>query len=272
MKSKKILIPVLALGLLAFSDPYKHVKNVENLGNFHQKVSFQPFKPGEKLEYRMHYGIINAGVASLEVKAVDRKMNGRDMYHLVGLGSSVGAFDWFFKVRDRYESFVDAETTNPYLFIRRVNEGGYIINNDYKFFQDKKLVDDAKHPDKVLVPANVQDILSAFYYARTLDFSKIKVNDVIQLYSYMDYEVWPLAVRYKGIESVKISEGTFECMRFVPIVQQGRVFKNEEDMSVYISNDKNRIPVLAQANVLVGSIKMELTSWKGLSHPLAKIK
>lgn len=274
MKTKKILFALAALGLMSFGDPYKHVgskENVEHLGNYHHRADFQPFKPGEKLNFRIHYGFVNAGTASMEVLKHDRKINGKEVYHLQGIGKTEGAFDWFFKVRDYYDSYVDAKTVNPYVFVRRVNEGGYIINRDYKFYHEDKLIDDGKNQEKVLVPENVQDILSAFYYARTMDFSKVKVGEVVQLYAYMDYEVWPLKVRYKGIEKIKINEGTFECMRFVPIVQQGRVFKDEEDMSVYISNDKNRIPVLAKADVLVGSIKMELTSWEGLAHPLAKL-
>lgn len=259
---------------MAFGDPYKHIgskEKVEHLGNYHARISEKPFIPGERLDYRMHYGFINAGIASLQVNKYDRKINGKEVVELIGEGRSTGTFDWFFKVRDTYKSYIDEETYNPYVFIRRVNEGGYIINRDYKFYHDQKLIDDGKHKEKILVPENVQDILSAFYYARTLDFSKIKKGDVVQLYAYMDYEVWPLKVRYKGLENVKIDEGKFECMRFVPIVQQGRIFKDEEDMSVYISNDKNRIPVLAKADVLVGSIKMELTDWKGLAHPLAKL-
>lgn len=272
MKTNKILIAFLALGFLAFTDPYKHVKNVEGLGNFHQRVSYyKPFKPGEKLNFKIHYGWINAGSASMEVKPYHQRINNKEVYHLVGKGQSEGTFDWFFKVRDSYESFVDAQTINPYKFIRRVNEGGYIINRDYIFYQDENLIDDGKHKQKIKVPVNVQDIFSAFYYARTIDFKNIKVGDAIQLYSYLDYEVWPLKVRYKGIETVKIGAGTFECMRFVPIIQQGRVFKDEDDMSVYISNDKNKIPVLAKADILIGSVKMELTDWEGLAHPLAKV-
>ena len=270
MKHKKLTLAILALGLMAFGDPYKHVKNVESLGNFHARVdNYMPFKPGEKLEFRIHYGFINAGSASMEVK--QSSVNGKPTYNLICKGQSEGSFDWFFKVRDTYESQFDVKTMNPVTFKRRVSEGGYKINRDYTFYQNDKLIDDGKHNEKILVPANVQDILSAFYYARTIDFSKIKEGDAIELYSYLDYEVWPLKVRFKGIEKVKVGKETFECMRFVPIIQEGRVFKDENDMSVYISNDKNKIPVLAEAEILFGSIKMELTSWEGLAHPLAKL-
>lgn len=266
---KHSLLLFLALGLFAFGDPYKHVGNVENLGNYHKRVADKPFQVGEKLDFRLHYGFLNAGVASLEVLDHNRKINEREILHLKGIGKSIGYFDWFFKVRDYYDSYVDAETINPYLFLRDVNEGGFKIDRNYKFYHEQKMVDDGKRKKKVAVPENVQDILSAFYYARTMDFSQIKVNDIVELYAYLDYEVWPLKVRYKGLETVKVDAGTFECMRFVPIVQQGRIFKDEEDMNVYISNDKNKIPILAKADVLVGSLKMELTEWKGLAHPLA---
>ena len=273
MKTKKNILLLLAvLGLMAFGDPHKRVGSVEGLGNYHQRVTdFTPFAPGEKLDFKLHYGFINAGVASLEVNEADQSVDGKEVLQFLGNGKSGGTFDWFFKVRDEYQSFVDAETTNPLVFKRRVNEGDYHISRDYTFLQEEKLIEDGKNKDKVAVPENVQDILSAFYYARTLDFDKIKVGQVIELYSYMDYEVWPLKVRFKGTEKVKVDAGEFDCLRFVPVVQEGRVFSDEEDLNVYITNDKNRIPVLVKADVLVGSIKMELTKWKGLAHPLAKV-
>ncbi len=273
MKTKKNILLLLAvLGLMAFGDPHKRVGSVEGLGNYHQRVTdFSPFAPGEKLDFKLHYGFINAGVASLEVNEADQSVDGKEVLQFLGNGKSGGTFDWFFKVRDEYQSFVDAETTNPLVFKRRVNEGGYHISRDYTFLQEEKLIEDGRNKDKVAVPENIQDILSAFYYARTLDFDKIKVGQVIELYSYMDYEVWPLKVRFKGTEKVKVDAGEFDCLRFVPVVQEGRVFSDEEDLNVYITNDKNRIPVLVKADVLVGSIKMELTNWKGLSHPLSKV-
>lgn len=227
------------------------------------------FGVGEKLEYRLHYGWIDAGIATLEVKkAQNGPVNDPGLLHMVGIGKSTGAFDWFYKVRDRYETYFDPNKKRPRAFVRRVNEGGFIINRDYVFDHEKNEVKTEKGVFKT--PADVQDMLSSFYYLRSIDFSRAKKGDLFKVNAFMDYELYPFHVKYMGEETVTVDAGTFRCYKFVPVVQKGRVFKDEEDLKVWISKDHNEIPILAQAEVLVGSIKMELTSYKGLSGPLAK--
>jgi len=218
----------------------------------------------------MHYGLIDAGTATLEVKETTKTINGRPLLHVVGKGKSINSFDWFFKVRDRYESYIDQDGLFPWIFIRRVYEGGYEINQDYTFYQHKKKVNlGAK---KVDVPANVQDMLSAFYYARSMDYSNAKVGDVFEIPCMVDGETWPLKIKYKGKEEVKIRKGKFNCLRFAPVLQEGRIWENEEDLSVWITDDKNKIPLLGKTKIVVGSIKMELAGWEGLVAPISKIK
>lgn len=229
------------------------------------------FKEGEKLEFRLHYGFINAGIATIEVRDYNIDMEERQALHVVGTGRSVGAFDWFFKVRDRYESYIDKESLSPLMFVRRVNEGGYIINQDYTFYPEKNQVYNGEGTFYD-VPDNVQDMISAFYYARTLDMSNVQLNDTLSMNCFLDDEIWPLQIKYKGIENLETDLGTFECLTFVPIVQSGRVFNDEEDLKVWITNDQNRIPVMAAADILVGSVKMEITKFEGLAHPLAIVE
>lgn len=229
------------------------------------------FKAGEVLEYFFHYGIIDAGTARIELKGEARTIGGRKMYHVVGTGKTNRAFDWIFRIRDTYETYFDAEGVFPWVFIRRVDEGGYIINQNYKFLQTKDKVDNGKG-EMVDAPEYIQDMLSAFYFSRTMDYSKAKKGDVFTIVAFIDNEVYPLKIKYQGIETISVKQGKFSCMKFYPVVQQGRIFKNEEDMSVYITNDKNKIPVLVEAKILVGSIKMELLSYSGLSHPISKVE
>ncbi len=229
------------------------------------------FKRGEVLTFRMHYGIIDAGIASLGVTEDVKEIGGRKTFHVVGLGSSRGAFDFFYKVRDRYETFIDEQAMVPWLFVRRVNEGGYKINQDYFFnhYSQKVNVGDGEVFD---IEANMQDMLSAFYHARNLDLSNAKPGETYALNCFMDKEVWPLKIKFICKENIKTDLGTFRCLKFRPIVQKGRVFKNEEDLNIWITDDKNHIPVLGQADVLVGSIKAELKSYSGLANPVSKIK
>lgn len=228
------------------------------------------FKPGEVLTYRMHYGMINAGVAVLEVKPELIEVNKRKVYHIVGNGYTTGATDVFFKVRDRYETYMDKDALIPWLFVRRVDEGGYKFSQDYVFNHYTKKVDIGKD-QKVDVPFGIQDMVSAFYSARNLDLSNAKEGDVFSLNCFLDKEIWPLKIRFMGREVITTDLGKFKALKFRPIVQKGRVFKKEEDLNVWITDDANHIPVRAQAEILVGSIKMDLASYSGLAAPISKI-
>lgn len=234
------------------------------------RVDYPVFKKGEKIEYIVHYGFVDAGTATIEVKNEEHQIFGNDALHVVGTGKSKGAFDWFFKVRDTYESYIDKDEVIPYLFHRDVSEGGYEFTQDYAFYHDKNKM--ATHKNTMVdVPYGVQDMMSAYYFARTLDIDKYNVGDVIVMQAVVDEKLEPLKIRYLGKETIEIRNGEYKCLKFQPLVQKGRVFKDEEDLTVYISDDKNKIPVLVKANVLVGSIKMELANYENLKFPLAKV-
>jgi hypothetical protein len=228
------------------------------------------FKEGEVLTYRLHYGILNAGMAVLEVKPDLIEVNGRKVYHIVGSGFTVGSADWFFKVRDRYETYMDKDALLPWLFVRRVDEGGYKFSQDYAFNHYTNKVD-IGNGEKFDVPSGVQDMVSAFYSARNLDLSNAKEGNIYSLNCFLDKEVWPLKIKYIGKEEIKTDIGKFRCLKFRPIVQKGRVFKKEEDLNVWISDDENHIVVRAQADILVGSIKMDITAAKNLANTAAKL-
>jgi hypothetical protein len=265
----KQLLTLLLMTTTLSSFAYEGIAVKQNQKTTFRKVKNESFKVGEKLSYKMHYGVIDAGIATLEIKKTDKTINGRPLLHVVGKGKSISAFDLFFKVRDRYESYIDKEGMFPWIFIRRVYEGGIEINQDYTFYQHKKKVNTGAK--KVEVPANVQDMLSAFYYARTIDFSNAKIDDEFEIDCIVDGETWPLKIKYKGKEEVKIRKGKFKCLKFAPVLQEGRIWENEEDLTVWITDDKNKIPLLAKTKILVGSIKMELHTYEGLQAPISKI-
>jgi hypothetical protein len=228
------------------------------------------FKEGEILTYRLHYGALNAGVAVLEVKPELIDISGRKVFHIVGNGYTRGSADWFFKVRDRYETYLDKDAGIPWMFVRRVDEGGYKFSQDYVFNHYAKKVD-VGGGEKFDVPVGIQDMVSAFYSARNLDFSKAKEGDIFSLKCFLDKEIWPLKIKYVGKEVIETDIGNYRCLKFRPIVQKGRVFKNEEDLNVWISDDDNHIPMRAQAKILIGSIKMDITRVQNLAHPASKV-
>lgn len=228
------------------------------------------FKQGEVLTYRMHYGMLNAGVAVLEVKPDLIEVSGRKVYHIVGSGYTIGSTDWFFKVRDRYETYIDKDAMLPWLFVRRVDEGGYKFSQDYAFNHYTKKVDIGNN-EKFDIPAGIQDMVSAFYSARNMDLSNAKAGDLFSITCFVDKEIWPLKIKFIGKETIDTDIGKFRCLKFRPIVQKGRVFKKEEDLNVWISDDDNHLPMRVKADVLIGSIKMDITSAKNLANATSKV-
>lgn len=233
----------------------------------YRTVKHNAFKAGEKLTYRMHYGIVDAGEAILEVKKTDKKVNGRSLLHVVGTGRTLGAFNWVFKVKDRYESYIDSDGVFPWMFIRRVDEGGFKINQDYIFKQDDKKVktQDKKEYD---VPAGIQDMLSSFYYSRTLDYSNAKINQEFAMDMFIDDEVFPFKIKYMGTETIKTRKGKFDCVKLRPLMMKGRVWEDEESMTIWVTNDNNKVPVLLETKISVGAVKATLTNWEGLVNPI----
>lgn len=241
----------------------------------HAQLAHIPFKGpafthGEHLKYRVHYGFVSAGYATLDIYKDPVTRGGKETFRCVGIGESVGAFDWFFKVRDRYETYIDKKTVLPALFIRRVDEGGYIINQDYVFNQEQNKVFNGKK--FFPVPAGIHDMLSAFYYARSLDFSKAMPGDIISIPMFVDDSLYQSKLKFIRREVLKTEAGSFKCMVFRPVIQTGRIFKHEEDLNVWITDDENKIPIRAQANILVGSIKMDLVEYSGLVGTVSKTK
>jgi hypothetical protein len=261
---------LLLLTLIAFSFSNKETVKKNTSKTSLRSINHNSFIAGEKLEYRLHYGIINAGIAKLEIKEGNKQISGRNVYHIIGTGRSKGAIDWFFKVRDRYETFLDIDGVFPWLFVRNVNEGGYKINQNYTFSQLQNSVDNGvgKSFD---TPSGIQDMLSSFYYARSIDYSHAEIGEIFTIWSFVDDEIWPLKIRFLGREKIHVSGSNYNALKFCPVVQEGRLFENEKDVSVWISDDENKIPLLAEGKILIGSIKMELTKATGLANPSSKI-
>lgn len=256
---------------IGFAQGRTQENNPPSGANSLRTIEHNAFKAGEKLEYVLHYGLMNAGVATLELKEGGLDILGRKTLHAHGEGHSTGAFKAFYTVNDVYDSRFDKDGVFPWIFTRRVDEGGYLINQDYTFMQHGRKVNtqDNKSFD---APAHVQDMISAFYYARTWDLRNVQAGDEFTMDLFMDNENWPLKMRFIGHETIKIRNGKYRCLKFQPMVQKGRIFKSNDDLNVWISDDPNHVPILVQAKILVGSIKMELSGHEGLVHPIARVR
>jgi hypothetical protein len=240
-------------------------------------TSFSPIKPqnrsygaGENLVYSLDYGFITGGKGILSVK--DTLMNGQTILHIVARGETVGMADALFRIRDRYESFIDPSSDLPVKSIRNIREGRYKYYDEVLYNHDSSYVISKKAGVKP-VPSKIQDILSAFYYARNFKFNEnLKQGEIIEIMTYFSNELFPLRIRYRGIETIKTKFGRIECYKFSPVTEVGRAFKTEDDMQVWISRDNNRIPVKISFNLAVGSFTCNLDHYKKLKHPFSALK
>ncbi|PWB25362.1 DUF3108 domain-containing protein [Flavobacterium sp. HTF] len=241
--------------------------------------SFDSFKEdafdvGEYFKFRIHYGIVNAGYATLEVK--DATINNKKVFHAVGKGYTTGMSKLFFKVEDLYESYFDKENGNPYRYVRKINEGGYTKNQEGFFNQSENriLVKDYKRKSEktILITENVQDIVSSFYYLRNHpNIDKLKSGEAITIDMFFDEEITKFKLKYVGRQDITTKFGTVTTMVFKPLVQTGRVFKEKESLTLWITDDDNKIPVRIKADLAVGALKADLDEYKGLKNPF-KVK
>ncbi len=231
------------------------------------------FKVGEQLTYRVFYSstILNAtaGEAILSVKNWSQKEDGekKNYYRITGLGNSKGVFNWFYKVRDRFESFVDKNTLLPYAFVRKTHEGKY-IQNDLVLFDREDNEAIVNSSDTFNIPSNVHDFVSALYFMRTLNVDDFNADSLFLLSFFLDDSVYMSAVKYKGKADIKTKWGNITCLKIAPMMASGEVFAEKYPMHVYVSDDENHVPILAESKVVVGSVKMELIEYSGLVRPL----
>lgn len=250
---KKLVLIILILTTLAF-DTQKE----------------DAFSTGEYFKFRIHYGIVNAGYATLEIK--EATINNKKVHHAVGKGYTTGMSKFFFKVEDLYESYFDKETGSPYRYIRKIDEGGYTKNQEGIFNQaeNRVLVKDYKRKSEktIVITDNVQDIISSFYYLRNHpNIDKLKSGDAITIDMFFDEEITKFKLKYIGRQDITTKFGTVSTMVFKPLVQTGRVFKEKESVTLWITDDDNKVPVRIKADLAVGSLKADLDEYKGLKYP-----
>jgi len=257
---KKIFILLLLCAITSFGQSAKN----------NYAPSKLPFQKGESLKFRISYSnFLGAGYASIEVK--ESKKNGLEAYHIKGVGKTTGVISWFFKVDDDYQTYINKETLKPYRFIRKINEGGYTKDKEILFNHEANLAtvkDFKKNTEKSYAIGNdIQDMLSALYYLRNQDFSNLSPNDEIELKLFFDEETYVFKLLYLGTEVLKTKFGDVNSLIFKPMVQSGRVFKEKESVTIWVSADKNKIPLRIKASLAVGSLRADLDEFKGLAHP-----
>ena len=230
-----------------------------------RKIENNAFKVGEKLTFDVKYGFVTAGVATMAIPRM-RRIVGRNVYEITFGVNSVPSFDWIYKVRDHYETFVDEEGIFPWRFEQHIREGSF--SRDFSAFFDQRNGKAKTSGGEYKIPRYVNDIVSAFYYARTLDFTKLKVGDFIHLENFYKDTVYNLDVKYLGKEQASVPAGTFNCIVVEPIIVKGGLFKSEGSIFIWLSDDNLKIPIKVKTKVVIGSIDAVLTNYQGLAGPL----
>jgi hypothetical protein len=212
------------------------------------------FLTGEELEYRVHYGFINAGEATVQVSPQLYKINNKVCYKLEVFGRSTGTFDMMLRIRDTWRSYVDTTTLVPQRFYLNVQEGKY-RKEETVFFDHENLMVRSEEKNEATrefkIPQNVQDIVSGYYYLRTIDFDKLPVGQVIEIKSFFDDQFYDFKVRYRGKGEVKTRFGKIRCIKLTPIMPPNQLFNGDSSIRVWLSDDGNKIPVIVEADMFV---------------------
>ena len=229
------------------------------------------FKADEEVRMKVFYSTLGMYIGAGEATFTSslERYNGKQVYHLIGEGKTYPTFDNFFKVRDRYESYVDTANLLPYKFVRNVDEGGYKKYNNVTFNQKANTAISTNGVFKIT--DCMQDVVSMVYYARNIDFSKYKVDDKIPFDMFLDDEVYHLYIRYLGKEKIKTRYGRFNAIKIRPLLIKGTIFEGGEKMTAWLSDDPNHLLLRAESPIAVGSIKVDMMSYKNLRHPLTSL-
>ncbi|MFC3160957.1 Protein of unknown function [Chryseobacterium arachidis] len=227
---------------------------------------------GESITLRIHYGFLNAGTANLTAQKTIYK--GVPHLHVKGTGQTTGAVKAFFKVEDLYESYINMNTELPSFYIRNVREGSYRQHLETTFNHDNNtlVLTDRKTPangSKIIKSVKgVQDMLSCFYFLRSKSPAELKVGTIINMNVWIDDEMFPFQLKVTGTENLDTKFGKINCLKIIPSVKSGRVFKQKEGVTMWVSNDANHIPILLKAELAVGSLKASIDGFKNVKYPL----
>jgi hypothetical protein len=256
----RLIIVALFIAIASFGQSEKNESNSTNFA----------FQNGEWLKFRMSYSnFLNAGYSTMEVK--DTTNNQEEAFHIIGKGKSTGLISLFFKVEDDYQTFMYKNSLKPYRFIRKINEGGHKKDKEiiFDYNTNEAIVKNYKHNtvERYPISSNIQDMLSTLYFLRNQKINDLSIGHEIELQMFLDQEIINFKLRFLGKEILKTKFGKVNSLKFRPVVQTGRVFKEKEGLTIWVSDDKNKIPLRIKASLVVGSLRADLDAFKGLAHP-----
>ena len=256
MKFKYLILLLFTASLLIAQT--KEFRTLEN----------NAFAVGEKLTFDVKYGFVTAGVAVMEIPKI-KKIAKRETFHVTFNVNTVSSFDPLFKVRDRYETYLDTEGLFPWRFEQHIREGSF--SRDFSAFFDHRRNVAKTSKGTYDIPDNVNDIVSAFYLARTFNYDTLDIGDSYYLENFFKDKIYPLNVVYLGKETITVEAGTFDCIMIEPLVVEGGLFKSEGSIIIWMTDDEAKMPVKVKSKVIIGSIDAELTKFEGVSKKMVSL-
>ena len=226
---------------------------------------------GERLDYRVGYKFITAGYGYFHVLPEPTYRNDRKCYDIRFAVESLKSLEFLYKVKDSYRTVMDVDGIFPWEFEQHVREGNY--KKDFKAIFDQVNNYTLANDKKYKVTPYIHDIVSAFFFVRTLNLNSFPKDSLFFLRNFFDDTTWNLGVRVIGRETVDVEAGTFRCLIVEPLVVQGGLFKSEGRILIWLSDDERKIPVKVGTKIIIGFVGAELIKYSGLRGPLkAKIK
>jgi len=256
-----MLIAKISIFILLFALSYGFTVGDLNEDDELRTLENNAFKEGEKLTFQLNYGFVTAGVAIMHIPRIKR-ISGRSAYHITFEVNSVSSFDWIYKVRDRYETYLDVKGIFPWRFEQHIREGGFV--RDFSAFFDQRKGKAKTSEGEYEIPEYVNDIVSAFYFSRVIDYSEMKVDDKIHLKNFYKDKVYDLDVKFLGRETVDVPAGKFDCIIIEPLVQEGGLFKHEGNIIIWLSDDSLKMPVKVRTKIVIGHVEAMLSEYEGL--------
>lgn len=258
----RTLTSLLLAGLLLAAGPSESLRSVDN----------HTFARGEWLKFRVHYGFVTAGYMEMEVKPYKAYRRGRPCYHIVGHGYTHPAFEWFYTLDDKYESYCDEEALVSWQFNRKIAEGSfraYTETHFDHFSNQARYIDNQKGVRHYDVPVNVQDVISAFYYARArYDQRQLRVGDRIEMHNFIDRKPYELEAKLLKREVIEINDIEYRALKFDLLIEEVGMITDGSTIQFWISDDDNKLPLRIESELMVGSLQADLIDTRGLLHPM----
>ncbi len=246
----------------------------------YRRVDNRSFGEGERLEYKIHVGLLNAGRSTMHISDMIYQLNDRPCFKIDVTGKTVGMFDFFIRVRDQWGSYLDTTAILPHKFYRNIEEGRYrkyeVVDFDHDL--DTAIVSKLdKHTRRLKeqigykVPNNTQDLVSGYYYMRTIDYSQVEEGDTLTVPAFFDDENYDFKTRFIGRDVIKTKLGKVRALELSPVMPENSIFDGGDAIRIWLSDDQNKIPLKVKAKMFVGAVEIDITDSYNLKAPLARI-